>query len=99
MLTAVKLKLTLCLDNYDCNLLSEQQISPLMFDNFLTRIEADYGCHGNLYHNATHGADVALTMHYFIQKSSLKVPIYTHTLSTTKENLRITFDTNVRFRF
>ncbi|XP_064389358.1 dual specificity calcium/calmodulin-dependent 3',5'-cyclic nucleotide phosphodiesterase 1B-like isoform X2 [Halichondria panicea] len=47
-------------------------ISPLMFDNFLTRIQADYGSHGNPYHNATHGADVAQTMHHFIQHSSLK---------------------------
>lgn len=50
------------------------QISPLIFDNFLSRIEADYSIHGNPYHNATHGADVAQTVHYFIQQSSLKVP-------------------------
>lgn len=49
------------------------QISPLVFDTFLSRIQADYGCHGNPYHNATHGADVAQTMHYFIQHSSIKV--------------------------
>ena len=54
-----------------CVLLS--QISPSMFGCFLAQIEIDYGNHGNPYHNATHGADVAQTVHYFISQTGLKV--------------------------
>ena len=47
----------------------------MMFDKFLARIEADYGNHGNSYHNATHAADVAQTVHYLIHSTGLEVSL------------------------
>lgn len=49
------------------------QISDVIFDCFLSKIEDGYNHHGNPYHNACHGADVALTLHYFLQATGVKV--------------------------
>lgn len=43
------------------------------FDSFLVRIEEGYRHHGNPYHNACHGADVAQTMHYILRSTGFQV--------------------------
>ena len=52
---------------------NDTQISVEKFDSFLVRIEEGYNRHGNPYHNACHGADVAQTIHYMLHGSGLEV--------------------------
>ena len=49
------------------------QISVASFDSFMIKMEEGYNHHGNPYHNACHGADVAQTVHYVLQTTGIKV--------------------------
>lgn len=48
------------------------------------KIEEGYNRHGNPYHNACHGADVAQTIHYILHGSGLKVCPVTGCVSCTE---------------
>ena len=52
------------------------QISANKFDSFLVKIEEGYRRHGNPYHNACHGADVAQTVHYLLHATGFEVWSY-----------------------
>ena len=49
------------------------QISTSTLDSFLVKVEEGYKCHGNLYHNSTHAADVMQTVHRLVEAAQLEV--------------------------
>lgn len=53
------------------NLVNEFKIDLQKLDAFCSAIEAGYGLHGNLYHNAIHGADVLQTIFCLLSNTGI----------------------------
>lgn len=58
-------------------------------------MEEGYKCHGNLYHNSTHAADVMQTVHRLIEAAQMEVKCVRRELGEVREEEGISLATGL----